>query len=97
MTRCSPCVNFRGEETEGIVVLVDWLAIVPSFLLVPPVTVRITEGAFLWRGIDVAAILRGVLVDVCMAECGGRYHARVYNFWVNGGSEAGCEGEGAVD
>lgn len=97
VSRCSPGINFSGEETEGIIVLVDGLAVVPSFLFVPPVTVRIAEGAFLWRRIDVAAVLWEVLVGVFMAERGVGYLAWIYNFGVDGGSETGCEGEGAVD
>lgn len=32
-----------------------------------------------------------------IAERGGRYLARVYDIWVDGGSKTGCEGERAVD
>lgn len=75
----------------------DGLAIISSLLFVPPVAVRVSEGTFLWRRVDVAAVLWRMLADVNMAKMGGSYLAWVYDFWVDSGSEAGCEAEGAVD
>lgn len=51
------CVLFGRKNAHDIVVFVHWLAIIASFLLVPPVGVGITELALDWRRIDVAAIL----------------------------------------
>lgn len=50
-------VGFGGEETKSVVVLVDGLAEVATLLLVPPVTVRVAEGALdCWR-VDVSTVL----------------------------------------
>ena len=47
------------EDTKSVVVLVDGLAEVTTLLLVPPVAVRVAEGAFdCWR-VDVSTVLYG--------------------------------------
>ena len=52
-------VGLGGEETKSIVVLVDGLAEVATLLLVPPVVVRVAEGALdCWR-VDVSTVLYG--------------------------------------
>lgn len=50
-------VFLRGEDGKDVVVLVDGLAVVAAFLLVPPVAVRVAELALDGRGVDVAAVL----------------------------------------
>ena len=52
-------VGFGREETKSVVVLVDGLAKVATLLLVPPVAVRVAEGALdCWR-VDVSTVLYG--------------------------------------
>ena len=51
-------VRLGGKDTEDIVVLVDRLAIVAAFLLVPPVAVGITKSALLGWWVGVCTVLR---------------------------------------
>lgn len=46
------------ENTKNIVVLVDWLAKVTSFLLIPPVGVGVAELAFHGRRVGVVSVLQ---------------------------------------
>ena len=51
------------EDAEDVVVLVDGLAVVAHFLLVPPIGVGVAKLALEWKGrgeggIGIAAILR---------------------------------------
>lgn len=50
-------VGFGREDTKSVVVFVDGLAEVATLLLVPPVTVRVAEGALDCRGVDVSSVL----------------------------------------
>jgi hypothetical protein len=52
-------VGLGGEDSEGVVVLVDGLAEVATLLLVPPIAVRVAEGAFDCWGVDISAVLFG--------------------------------------
>lgn len=58
MAGCEVRVFFGGEHAVNVVVLVDGLAVVASFLLVPPVAIGVTELALQRGRVDVAAILR---------------------------------------
>lgn len=51
------CVFLQRKHAKDIVVFMNWFAIVPSLLFIPPVGIWITELALLWRWVDVTAIL----------------------------------------
>ena len=51
-------ILFRGEHAEDVVVFVDGFAVVATFLLVPPVAVRVAELPLLGGWVDVTAVLR---------------------------------------
>ena len=51
-------VLFGTENTKNIVVLVDWLAEVTSFLFIPPVGVGIPELAFHGWRVGVVSVLQ---------------------------------------
>ena len=53
------------EDTKDIVVLVDGLAKVAAFLLVPPVAVRVAEGALHCGRVLVSAVLFARWVNYC--------------------------------
>lgn len=50
-------VWLRTEDSQDIIVLVDWFAEVSSLLLVPPAAVGVSELTFHRRGVLVVAIL----------------------------------------
>lgn len=52
-----PCVFVGCEHAQNVVVLVQRLAKILSLLLVPPVTVRVSELPLDWRGLNVTAVL----------------------------------------
>jgi hypothetical protein len=51
-------VFLRAENTQNIIVLVDRLSEVPSFLLIPPVTVRVSKLSLDSRWVRIIAVLR---------------------------------------
>jgi len=51
------CVLVWTEDTENIIVLVDWLTEVAALLFIPPVTIRVTKLTLYSGRIDVAAVL----------------------------------------
>lgn len=68
-------VGLGGEDTEDIIVLVDGFSVVTTFLLVPPVSVRVTELALDWGWVGVLAVLDVLVSMVVQAklevDCGG--------------------------
>lgn len=57
LARGDMSVLFRTEYTQDIIILVDRLSKVASFLLIPPVTVGVSELTLHTRGIRVNAAL----------------------------------------
>lgn len=53
-------VFFWREHAQDVVVLMDWFAVVPSLLLVPPVGVWVTKLAWYSWGVDIASVLKGL-------------------------------------
>ena len=69
-------VLLRTENTEDIVILVDWLAKVASFLLIPPVGVGVAELAFHGRRVGVVSVLHRNDQLSVRQSLGGRRHTR---------------------
>lgn len=57
MTGCEVTIFLRGEYTQDVIVLVHGFTPVAAILLVPPVSIRITERALDGNRIDIATIL----------------------------------------
>lgn len=62
------CVGLGREDAKHVVVLVNGLAVVATFLLVPPVGIRVTLGAFLWGRVCVASVLQSTRQYLCLSS-----------------------------
>lgn len=62
-------VDVGREDCVEVVVLVHWLAKVAALLLVPPITVRVSEDTLTGRWVDVATVLEELLSTVTRCDC----------------------------
>lgn len=61
------CVFVEREQSQDILVLVNWLAEIPPLLLVPPVCVRVSELSLdCWR-VEISAVLESISVVLSQA------------------------------
>lgn len=56
------CVYFRGEHPQYIVILMDGFTVIPPFLFVPPIGIRVSKLAGDGRWVDVASVLIGCVL-----------------------------------
>lgn len=60
---------FRGQHAEYVMVLVDWFAIISSFLLIPPVGIWIAKLSLLTRWVYITPCLVKDLVKESNISC----------------------------